>query len=52
MYRLVEDHFEQLERVRDEHYELEHGFWRPAVRRVLEQFLDCGDLRGGFARLW
>jgi hypothetical protein len=52
LYRLVEDHFEQLERVWDERYDREHGFWRPVVRRVVEQFLDCGDLRCGFARLW
>jgi hypothetical protein len=52
LYRLVEDHFEELERVWDERYEREYGFWRPVVRHVIEQFLDCGDLRCGFARLW
>jgi hypothetical protein len=52
LYRLVEDHFDELERVWEERYEREHGFWRPVVRRVLEQFLDCGDLKCGFARLW
>jgi len=52
LYRLVEDHFDELERVWDERYEREHGFWRPVVRHVVEQFLDCGDLRCGFARLW
>jgi len=52
LYRLVEDHFDTLERVWEERYEREYGFWRPVVRRVVEQFLDCGDLRCGFARLW
>jgi hypothetical protein len=52
LYHLVEDHFDELERVCDERYEREHGFWRPVFRRVVEQFLDCGDLRCGFARLW
>jgi hypothetical protein len=52
LYRLVEDHFDELERVWDERYEKQHGFWRPVVRHVVEQFLDCGDLRCGFARLW
>ena len=51
LYRLVEDHFDELERVWDERYEREYGFWRPVTRRVVEQFLDCGDLRCGFARL-
>ncbi len=52
LYHLVEDHFDELERVWDERYEREHGFWRPVFRQVVEQFLDCGDLRCGFARLW
>jgi hypothetical protein len=51
LYHLVEDHFEELERVWDERYEREYGFWRPEIRRVVEQFLECGDLRCGFARL-
>jgi len=52
LYRLVEGHFDELERVWEERYEREYGFWRRVVRRVVEQFLDCGDLRCGFARLW
>ena len=52
LYRLVEDHFDELERVWDERYEREYGFWRPVVRQAVEQFLDCGELRCGFARLW
>jgi hypothetical protein len=52
LFRLVEDHFDELERVWDERYEREHGFWRPVVRQAVEQFLDCGDLKCGFARLW
>jgi hypothetical protein len=41
LYRLVEDHFDELERVWDGRYEREHGFWRPVARQVVEQFLDC-----------
>ena len=52
LYRLVEDRFDELERVWEERYEREYGFWRPVIRHVVEQFLDCGDLRCGFARLW
>jgi len=52
LYRLVEDHFDELECVWDERCEREYGFWRPVVRQAVNQFLDCGDLRCGFARLW
>ena len=45
LYRLVEDNFDELERVWDDRYEKQHGFWRPVIRHVVEQYLDCGNLR-------
>ena len=51
LYALVEDNFDQLERVWDERYERQFGFWRPIIRHVVEQYMDCGDLHCGFARL-
>jgi hypothetical protein len=58
LYRLVEDNFDELERVWDARYEKQHGFpvagmfhWCSIIRHVVEQFMDCGDLRCGFARL-
>ena len=43
----MEDNFEELERVYDERYARQHGRWRPIIRRVIHEFLDCGDLRHG-----
>jgi len=48
-YRLVENHFDEFERVYSCRYEADFGFWRPIVRDVVEEFLKCGDLRNGFA---
>lgn len=50
-YRVIEDHFEPFEQLNSERYEREYGFWRPVVGEVLSKYLDCGDLRQGFARL-
>ena len=37
LYRLVEDHFDELERVWDERYEGEHGFSKdPAAPEAVE----------------
>jgi hypothetical protein len=47
----IADHFEEFERVYDERYERQYGFWRPVVAEVIEKFLDCGDLTHGFARV-
>jgi len=52
LFALVEDNFDELERVWDERYEKQHGFWRPIIRHVVQQYMDCGDLRCGFARIW
>lgn len=51
-YACVEDNFEELERVYDEKYQKQHGFWRPIVHEVICKYLDCGDLHQGFARVW
>ena len=51
LYGLVEDHFEDFEKVYEERFAAKHGFWRPVVRKVADRFLDCGDLRHGFARV-
>jgi hypothetical protein len=47
LFALVEDNFDELERVWDERYERQHGFWRPVIRHAVEQYMDCGDLRCG-----
>ena len=50
-YRVIENHFERFEQLYPERYEREYGFWRPVVREVILKYLDCGDLRQGFARV-
>jgi len=51
LYGLVEDYFDEFERVYEDRFADKHGFWRPVIRKVADQFLDCGDLRHGFARI-
>jgi hypothetical protein len=50
-YQCIADHFEEFERVYDERYERQYGFWRPVIAEVIEKYLDCGDLTHGFARI-
>lgn len=50
-YRLVEAHYEELERVWEERYQPKYGFWRPYVMDVIYRYLDCGDPHFGFARV-
>ncbi len=49
-YRLVEEHFERLERVWEEHYQARLGYWRCFVSEVIYKYLECGDPYFGFAR--
>jgi hypothetical protein len=51
LYGLVEDHFDRFADLYDEQFAPTHGYWRPVIRTVAEKFLDCGDLRHGFARI-
>ena len=51
LYGLVVDYFERFEGLYDERFAPTHGHWRPVVRKVADAFIDCGDLRHGFARI-
>ncbi len=50
-YRLVEEHFEQLERVWEERYQARLGYWRSFVTKVIYKYSECGDPHFGFARV-
>ena len=50
-YQCIEDHFEELERVYDDRFAKQYGFFRLYVRQVIYRYLDCGILHNGFARV-
>jgi Transposase zinc-binding domain len=52
LYRLVEQHLDALLRAWPTRFVRQHGPLRPVVERVLREFLKCGLLEHGFARLW
>jgi hypothetical protein len=52
LFQLVERHLEELLRVWPERFARQHGPLRAVVERVLREFLRCGLLQHGFARLW
>ena len=51
LFRLVADHLHRLQAVYDDRFARDYGPWRPVVARVAEQFLACGILEHGFARI-
>jgi len=52
LFRLVEQHLEELLRVWPDRFARQHGPLRPVVERVLRGFMRCGLVERGFARLW
>ncbi len=52
LFRLVEQHLEELLRVWPTRFARQHGPLRPVVERVLRGFMRCGLVEHGFARLW
>jgi hypothetical protein len=48
----VEQHLDELLQVWPTRFVRQHGPLRPVVERVLREFLKCGLLGHGFARLW
>ncbi|MHB8276706.1 MAG: transposase zinc-binding domain-containing protein [Candidatus Humimicrobiaceae bacterium] len=43
--------YETFERVYEQKYETKYGHLRPMVPKVICQYLDCGILHNGFARV-
>ena len=50
-YHLVQRFYPQFEAVYEERYQERYGFWRPIIGTVVHKFLECGDLKQGFARV-
>jgi hypothetical protein len=50
-YQLFETHFDSYVRAYEERFEPRSGPLRPVVVRSVEEFLSCGRLEGGFARI-
>ena len=50
-YKLIEKYFDSFEQVYPERYGMRFGFWRPVIRDAIDKFIECGDLRHGFARV-
>jgi len=50
-YQLFEEHFDSYVRGYEERFEPRSGPLRPVVLRCVEEFLSCGRLQGGFARI-
>ena len=50
-YQLFESYFDSYVRTYEQRFEPRSGLLRPVVVRSVEEFLSCGRLQGGFARL-
>jgi len=50
-HQLFETHFDSYVRAYEERFEPSSGPLRPVVMRSVEEFLSCGRLQGGFARI-
>ena len=50
-YQCIEDNYEIFERVYERKYQEKYGYFRSIVSKVIYQYLDCGILHNGFARV-
>jgi len=50
-YRCIEDNYEEFERIYDTKYKEKYGYFRQVISKVIFQYLDCGILANGFARV-
>jgi len=49
--RLCNNHYEGFEQCYEERFRGKYGFFRRVIGQVVRQYLTCGDLKNGFARV-
>jgi hypothetical protein len=50
-WNILHNSYEELKANYDESYERQYGFFRSVVDDVVHDYLKCGDLKEGFARV-
>ncbi len=49
LYALVEDYYEEFERVYDDRYRQQYGPWRSVIGEVMRKYLECGMVHPAFS---
>ena len=48
---MLKNHYDDLDKHYEEKYEKKYGYFRPVIREVVIEYLKCGDLKEGFAKV-
>jgi len=51
LWNLLHSHFDEFIHADDARFAKDYGFFRPVVAEVVHDYLECGDLTHGFARV-
>jgi hypothetical protein len=51
LWNVLNNHYDDFEKHYEEKYEKKYGYFRPVIKKVVEEYLKCGDLKEGFARV-
>ena len=51
LWNLLNNHYDDFEKHYEEKYEKKYGYFRPVISEVVTEYLKCGDLKEGFARI-
>ncbi len=50
-YQCIEDSYEEFKRSYERNFNKKYGYLRSHIEKVIYQYLDCGILHNGFARI-
>jgi hypothetical protein len=51
LWKLFSDHYDEFEKNYSEKFETKYGFFRKVIPEVVRNYIKCGDLKQGFARV-
>jgi hypothetical protein len=51
LWNILRNNYDEFKANYDESYEKQYGFFRPVIDEVVQDYLKCGDMKEGFARV-
>ncbi|MGA1825087.1 MAG: transposase zinc-binding domain-containing protein, partial [bacterium] len=51
LWQILNTYYESFEAHYEQKFVKKYGFWRSVIKEVVEEYLRCGDLKEGFARV-
>lgn len=51
LWQCIDKHFSEFIADYEKNYQKKYGYFRPIIEEVVKKYIECGDIKKGFARV-